>query len=212
MTSAQVTSAVEGRLEKVHVVHAPFEQLRPHHELTAKADLVVCHNIDFSLLADGLVTSLNALRANDAVHARTTVLPAAARVWAMAVELKADTGVPIEMGSAFERLYWSPALRRVDLDGPWGRRVVRPLTAPISAFAFDLRVGAPPVKPEVATLALPPAAAGVSTQLSSGLSCKWARRERSDGAVARGGGGATRLALGQALHSCRRRTWRRAPC
>ena len=57
------------------MVHALFEQLRPHHELTAKADLVVCHNIDFSLLGDGLATSLNALRANDAVHARTTVSP-----------------------------------------------------------------------------------------------------------------------------------------
>ena len=200
MTAAQVSSAVEGRLEKVHVVHAPFEQLRPHHELTAKADLVVCHNIDFSLLGDGLVTSLNALRANDAVHARTTVLPAAARVWAMAVELKADTGVPIEMGSAFERLYWSPALRRVDLDGPWGRRVVRPLTAPISAFAFDLRVGAPPVKPEVATLALPPAAAGRLHAIVFWFELQMGPAGTLTTAPSRAAAaGATRLALGQAL-------------
>ena len=43
-----------------------------------------------------------------------------------------------------ERLFWSPGARRVDLDGPWERRVVRPLTKPATALAFDFRAASPP--------------------------------------------------------------------
>ena len=79
-----------------------------------------------------------------------TVLPAAARVWAMGVRVLPDMGVPVHMAAA-ERLLWSPTARHVDLDGAGAahlRRTIEPVTAAVCCLGFDLRASAPPIKPE----------------------------------------------------------------
>ena len=74
---------------KVRAIHRDFDKLRLHHELSHKADLVVATNFDFSLLGAGLVPAMNNLKTEELVRSGTTVLPAAARVWAMAVQVLA---------------------------------------------------------------------------------------------------------------------------
>ena len=55
MTVEEVNNQLVARCEHFSVLHRPFDQLRMHHELHAKPDLVLCHNIDYSLLGHGLV-------------------------------------------------------------------------------------------------------------------------------------------------------------
>ena len=89
-------------------------------------------------------------RALQALAPGATVLPAAARVWAMGVCVQPDMGVPVHMAAA-ERLLWSPAARHVDLDGAGAahlRRTIEPVTAAVCCLGFDLRASAPPIKPE----------------------------------------------------------------
>ena len=82
-------------------------------------ELLLCHNLDHTLLGTGLVPALNALKRGGALAPGCVVLPAAARVWCVGVRVLADPGVPVHM-AATQSLYWSPVARAVDLDEPLG--------------------------------------------------------------------------------------------
>ena len=138
---------------QVRALHRPFDELRLHHELEHKPDLLLLTNFDYTLLGSGIVTALNSLKAEELLRPGTAVLPPAARVWAMAVQVLADTGVPIDSSPA-EKLLWSPTLRRVCLDEPHARRTLRPLTRPAVVCGFDFRATAPPIKPDKCALEL----------------------------------------------------------
>ncbi|EOD13232.1 hypothetical protein EMIHUDRAFT_119940 [Emiliania huxleyi CCMP1516] len=140
-------------VKEVRALHRPFDELRLHHELEHKPDLLLLTNFDYTLLGSGIVTALNSLKAEELLRPGTAVLPPAARVWAMAVQVLADTGVPIDSSPA-EKLLWSPTLRRVCLDEPHARRTLRPLTRPAVVCGFDFRATAPPIKPDKCALEL----------------------------------------------------------
>ena len=118
-----------------------------HHELHIKPDLVIAHNIDYSLLGQGLVLAINNLKKEECLRKDATILPSAARVWAMGVQVLTDTGVPLDM-APMERLLWSPAVREVDMDEVFYRRTLKPLTKPATALTFDLRAPSPLIKRE----------------------------------------------------------------
>ena len=147
MTVAEVNEQLVARCEHFSVLHKGFDQLRMHHELHAKPDLVLCHNIDYSLLGQGLVLAVNNLKKEECVRKDATILPAAARVWAMGVHVKTEVGVPIDM-SPLEGLFWSPISRPIDLDEPTGKRTIQPLTKPATALVFDFRASSPAIKRE----------------------------------------------------------------
>ena len=147
MTVDEVNSQLVARLEHFSVLHRPYDGLRMHHELHAKPDLVLCHNIDFSLLGQGLVLAINQLKKEECVRKDTTILPAAARVWAMGVQVLTDPGLPVDM-QPVERVMWSPQLRQVDMDDVLYRRVLRPLTKPVTALTFDFRAASTLIKRE----------------------------------------------------------------
>ena len=107
----EVNSALISRCEHFSVLHRPYDGLRMHHELHAKPDLVLCHNIDYSLLGQGLVLAINNLKKEECLRPDAQILPAAARVWAMGVQVLTDTGVPIDM-QPMEELFWSPIARK----------------------------------------------------------------------------------------------------
>ena len=65
---------------------APATRDRPR----GRPDLVVCSNIDHTLLGRGLVTAVNNLKAEEILRPGATVLPSAARVWAVAVQALAE--------------------------------------------------------------------------------------------------------------------------
>mmetsp|Transcript_40012 Transcript_40012/g.123212 ORF Transcript_40012/g.123212 Transcript_40012/m.123212 type:complete len:699 (+) Transcript_40012:547-2643(+) len=153
LTVKEVNEALESRCAKVRALHRPFDELRLHHELEHKPDLLLLTNFDYTLLGSGIVTALNSLKAEELLRPGTAVLPPAARVWAMAVQVLADTGVPIDSSPA-EKLLWSPTLRRVCLDEPHARRTLRPLTRPAVVCGFDFRATAPPIKPDKCALEL----------------------------------------------------------
>ncbi len=75
------------------------------------------------------------------------MLPCAARVWAMGVQVLTDVGVPVDM-SPLERAFWSPISRQIDLDELFYKRTIRPLTRPRVALGFDFRPTAPMIKRE----------------------------------------------------------------
>ena len=135
------------RCEHFSVLHRNYDALRMHHELHAKPDLVLCHNIDYSLLGQGLVLAINNLKKEECLRKDATILPSAARVWAMGVQVKTDVGVPIDM-SPVESLFWSPIARPIDLDEPFARRTITPLTKPATALVFDFRASSPLIKRE----------------------------------------------------------------
>ena len=49
--------------------------------------------------------AINNLKKEECLRKDATILPSAARVWAMGVHVKSDVGVPIDM-SPVESLYW----------------------------------------------------------------------------------------------------------
>jgi len=126
LTVEEVNAQLLARCEHFSVLHKPHDQLRMHHELHAKPDFVLCHNIDYSLLGQGLVLALNNLKKEECIRKDATILPAAARVWAMGVQVLTDTGVPVDM-QPMERLMWSPQLREIDMDDHFYRRTIKPL-------------------------------------------------------------------------------------
>ena len=83
MTVQEVNDQLVARCEHFSVLHRPSDSLRMHHELHAKPDFVLCHNIDYSLLGQGLILALNNLKKEECLRKDATILPAAARVWAM---------------------------------------------------------------------------------------------------------------------------------
>ena len=99
LTVKEVNEALESRCAKVKAIHKPLDQLRLHHELGHKPDLVVLTNFDWSLLAEGIITSVNNLKNEELLRPATTVLPAAARVWAMAVQVRAARRAGRALGS-----------------------------------------------------------------------------------------------------------------
>jgi len=143
----------------VRALHRPYDALRLHHELEHRPDLVLLTNFDWSLLGTGLVSSVNALKSEELIRPGVVVLPSAARVWAMAVQVLTDTGIPIDT-SPVESLFWSPTLRKIAMDDTHSRRTIKPLTAPTVAFCLDLRAGAPAIRPEKAVLEMPVTADG----------------------------------------------------
>ena len=52
-----------------------------------KPDLVVCTNFDHTLLGCGLIPSLNNLKHEELLRPSASIMPAAAKVWAMAVQV-----------------------------------------------------------------------------------------------------------------------------
>jgi tetratricopeptide (TPR) repeat protein len=88
LTVQEVNLALESRCSKVRAIHKPVDQLRLHHELAHKPDLVVLTNFDWTLLGAGLIRSVNNLKAEELLRPTATVLPAAARVWMMAVQVR----------------------------------------------------------------------------------------------------------------------------
>jgi len=56
-------------------------------------------------------------------------------------------GVPIDM-TPIEDLFWSPIARPIDMDEPFERRVITPLTKPATALVFDFRAASPLIKRE----------------------------------------------------------------
>lgn len=147
MRVQEVNEQLLARCEHFSVLHRPYDGLRMHYELHAKPDFVLYHNIDFALLGQGLVLALNNLKKEEALRKDATVLPAAARVWAMGVQVLTDIGLPIDMSPA-ERLMWSPQLREIQMDDHFFQRTIRPLTKPATALSFDLRASAPRIKRE----------------------------------------------------------------
>ncbi len=147
MTIDEVNEQLVARCEHFSVLHRAYDGLRMHHELHAKPDLVLCHNIDYSLLGQGLVLAINNLKKEECLRKDATILPAAARVWAMGVHVLTDPGVPVDM-QPVERLMWSPQLRQVDMDDVFYKRVLKPLTKPATALTFDLRAASPLIKRE----------------------------------------------------------------
>jgi len=143
----EVNSALISRCEHFSVLHRPYDGLRMHHELHAKPDLVLCHNIDYSLLGQGLVLSINNLKKEECLRPDAQILPAAARVWAMGVQVLTDTGVPIDM-QPMEELFWSPIARKINMDEAFERRTIKPLTKPATALVFDFRASSPMVRRE----------------------------------------------------------------
>ena len=92
-------------------------------------------------------TQINNLKKEECLRKDATILPSAARVWAMGVQVLTDTGVPLDM-APMERLLWSPAVREVDMDEVFYRRTLKPLTKPATALTFDLRAPSPLIKRE----------------------------------------------------------------
>ena len=99
LSVAEVNAALSARCEKVRAVHAPYDRLRLHHELAHRPELVVWSNYDYTLLGLGAIPALNRLKAERLLREDATVLPAAARLWVMAVEHTTDVGVPLDMGA-----------------------------------------------------------------------------------------------------------------
>jgi predicted RNA methylase len=147
LTVDEVNAQLIARCEHFSVLHRPYDQLRMHHELHAKPDFVLCHNIDYSLLGQGLVLSLNNLKKEESLRKDATVLPCAARVWAMGVQVRTDPGVPVDM-EPLEHLYWSPTARQIHMDEPFERQIIKPLTKPATALAFDFRASSPQIRRE----------------------------------------------------------------
>ena len=147
LTVEEVNAQLLSRCEHFSVLHRPYDGLRMHHELHAKPDFVLCHNIDYSLLGKGLALAINNLKKEECLRKDATILPAAARIWAMGVQVLTDTGVPVDM-EPLERLFWSPALRQVEMDDPFYRRTLKPLTKPATALTFDFRAASPLIKRE----------------------------------------------------------------
>lgn len=143
----EVNDQLVARCEHFSVLHKPYDSLRMHHELHAKPDFVLCHNIDYSLLGQGLVLAINNLKKEECLRKDATVLPAAARVWAMGVQVKTDTGLPIDM-QPLETLMWSTSARQIHMDEVFERRIIKPLTKPATALAFDFRASAPQIRRE----------------------------------------------------------------
>ena len=45
-----MNAALLSRCEHFSVLHKPYDGVRMHHEVHTKLDLVLCHNVDYSLL------------------------------------------------------------------------------------------------------------------------------------------------------------------
>ena len=201
LTPEQVRDALNSRCDTVKVVHCAFDKVRLHHEIETPPDLLICHAFDYSLLGTGVVPALNALKRGEALLPGATVLPAAARVWAVGVRVLPEMGVPVHM-AATEQLFWSPVARPVDLDHKHWRRTLQPVTAAACVLGFDFRADAPPIKPERRPLDLRVTADGPVNAIVF-----WYELHLGDG---EGGvlstapsaalpDGATRLQLGQAM-------------
>ena len=68
LLSRQLNLQLVARCEHFSVLHKPYHSLRMHHELHAKPDFVLCHNIDYSLLGQGLVLAVNNLKKEECVR------------------------------------------------------------------------------------------------------------------------------------------------
>eukprot|EP00316_Scyphosphaera_apsteinii_P022876 CAMPEP_0119341952 /NCGR_PEP_ID=MMETSP1333-20130426/103705_1 /TAXON_ID=418940 /ORGANISM="Scyphosphaera apsteinii, Strain RCC1455" /LENGTH=1126 /DNA_ID=CAMNT_0007354061 /DNA_START=48 /DNA_END=3428 /DNA_ORIENTATION=+ len=145
LTVQEVNDTIEARCNRVKALHKPFADLRMHHEINHKIDCLYLSNFDFQLLGMGLIQSVNNLKQQEILRKDALVFPPAARVWAMAVQVLTDTGVPVHM-EAIERVFWSPVNQNIYMDKPFYRRVIKPLTKPTIAFCFDFRGHTPLIK------------------------------------------------------------------
>ena len=102
-----------------------------------------------TLRGQGLITSINNLKQEECLRPGAEILPAAARVWAMGVQVLTDTGVPVDM-QPMERLFWSPVSRNIDMDHHFYKQTIKPLTRPRVALGFDFRAASPRIKREEA--------------------------------------------------------------
>ena len=92
-----MNAALISRCEHFSILHKRFDELRMHHELHEKPDLVICHNIDYALLGKNLIGCINNLKREECLRPNAIILPSAARVWVMGVEVLTETGVPVHM-------------------------------------------------------------------------------------------------------------------
>jgi len=200
MTVQEVNDALTSRCEHFSILHKPWDKIRMHHELHQKPDLVVCHNIDYALLGQNLIGAINNLKKEECLRPNAIILPAAARVWVMAVEVLTDTGLPVHM-DAISSSFWSPIARPIDMDDHFYRRTIKPLSKPALALAFDFRATAPQIKwEEKFEMELSIIADGSCNAVVFWHECQMGPHGTLSSAPrAAAAAGATRTSLGQAL-------------